>query len=89
VWFSAPGLWLARGRAFRQAFPDGVYWLTIGQKPDVLDLQNQLLRQVTGSKETLISVQEAKDALHQALEGRSALVVVDDAWTIEALGHAL
>jgi hypothetical protein len=31
-----------------QAFPDGIYWLTVGQKPNVLDLQNQLLRQLTG-----------------------------------------
>ena len=33
-----------------QAFPDGIYWLTVGQKPKVLDLQNQLLRQLTDSK---------------------------------------
>jgi len=31
----------------------------------------------------LTQQQEAKDALHEALEGRTALVVVDDAWTIE------
>ena len=35
---------LAHDTDVRQAFPDGIYWLTIGQKPDVLDLQNQLLR---------------------------------------------
>jgi hypothetical protein len=37
----------------RQAFTDGIYWLTLGQKPKLLELQNQLLRQLTGSKETL------------------------------------
>src|ERR1700692_3602955 len=60
----------------RQAFPDGIYWLTIGQKPDVLALQNQLLRQLTGSKETVTTEREAKDALREALEGQSALVAV-------------
>ena len=74
---------LAHDSEVRQAFPDGIYWLTIGQKPNLLDLQNQLLRQLTGSKETLTTEQEAKDALREALEGRSALVVVDDAWTID------
>jgi WD40 repeat protein len=75
---------LARDLEVRHAFPDGIYWLTIGQKPDVLALQNQLLRQVvTDSKETLTTEQEAKDALREALEGRSALVVVDDVWTID------
>ena len=43
---------LAHDLEVRQAFPDGVYWLTIGQKPNLLDLQNQLLRQLTDSKET-------------------------------------
>jgi NB-ARC domain/SEFIR domain len=75
---------LARDREVRQAFPDGIYWLTLGQKPDLLDLQNQLLRQLTGSKETLTTEQEAKDALREALQGRPALVVVDDAWTLDA-----
>src|SRR5271166_2241969 len=74
---------LAHDSEVRQAFPDGIYWLTIGQKPNLLDLQNKLLRQLTGSKETLITEEEAKDALRKALEGRSALLVVDDAWTID------
>jgi hypothetical protein len=75
---------LAHDSETRQVFSDGIYWLTIGQKPSLLDLQNQLLRQLTGSKETLTTEQEAKDALREALQGRPALVVVDDAWTLDA-----
>jgi hypothetical protein len=60
---------LARDSQVRQTFSDGIYWLTIGQKPDVLALQNQLLRQLTGSKETVTTEREAKDALREALEG--------------------
>jgi hypothetical protein len=74
---------LAHDLEVRQAFPDGIFWVTVGQKPTLLDLQNQLLRQLTGSKETVTTEREAKDALREALEGRSALVVVDDAWTID------
>jgi CO dehydrogenase nickel-insertion accessory protein CooC1 len=73
---------LAHDSEVRQAFSDGIYWLTIGQKPNLLDLQNQLLRRLTGS-ETLTTEQEAKDALREALEGRPALLVLDDAWTID------
>jgi NB-ARC domain len=62
---------LAHDSEVRQAFPDGIYWLTIGQKPNLLELQNNLLRQLTGSKETLTTEQEAKDALREALEGRT------------------
>ena len=49
----------------------------------MIALQNQLLRQLTGSKETLTTEQEAKDALREALEGKAVLLVVDDAWTID------
>jgi NB-ARC domain/SEFIR domain len=74
---------LVRDREVRQAFPDGIYWLTVGQKPNLLDLQNQLLRHWTGSQETLTTEQEAKDALREALEGRSALLVLDDVWNVD------
>jgi WD40 repeat protein len=74
---------LAHDQEVRKAFPDGIYWITVGQKPNLLVLQNQLLRQLTGSEQVLITEQEAKDALREALEGRAALLVLDDAWTID------
>ena len=54
---------LAHDTEVREAFPDGIYWLTFGQNPNLLGLQNQLLRQLTGSNATLTTEQEAKDAL--------------------------
>lgn len=44
---------LARDSKVRQTFCDGVYWVTIGQNPNLLELQNQLLRRLTGSREIL------------------------------------
>jgi hypothetical protein len=35
---------LAHDSEIRQKFPHGVYWLTVGQNPNLLELQNQLLR---------------------------------------------
>jgi hypothetical protein len=74
---------LAHDLETRYVFPDGIYWLTLGQKPNLLALQNQLLRQLTGSKEAFVSVQEAEDALHEALEGKAALLIIDDAWNVD------
>src|SRR5580692_7192276 len=56
---------LAHDLEVRQMFPDGIYWLPVGQKPNLLDMQNRLLGQLTGSKETLNTEQEAKDALRE------------------------
>ena len=64
---------LAQDSEVRQTFPEDIYWLTAGQKPNLLDLQNRLLRQLTGSKETLITEQKVKGALREAIEGRTAL----------------
>ena len=75
---------LAHDSETRQVFSDGIYWLTIGQKPRLLDLQNRLLSQLTGSEETFPTEQEAKEALREALQGRPVLIVVDDAWTLDA-----
>ena len=74
---------MARDLEVRQAFPEGIYWLTIGQKPDLLMLQGQLLRHLTDSKPAFTTEQEGKDALGEALLGRRALVVVDDVWIID------
>jgi hypothetical protein len=49
---------LAHDSEVRQAFSAGIYWLTIGQKANLLALQNQLLRQLMGSKQTLSAEQE-------------------------------
>jgi WD40 repeat protein len=68
----------------RSAFPDGVYWLTVGQKPDLLGLQNKLVAQLTGSRRSRTTVQDAKDELREALERRRALIILDDVWSAEA-----
>jgi hypothetical protein len=74
---------LAHDSEVRQAFPDGIYWLSIGQKPNLLELQNQQLRQLTGSRQTVSTQQEAKDASREALEGQQALIVLDDVWNLD------
>jgi hypothetical protein len=74
---------LARDMEVRQAFPDGIYWLAIGQAPNLPNLQSQLVRQLTGAAPSFKTEQEGKNTLREALEGRLALVVLDDAWTID------
>ena len=76
----------------RKAFPEGIFWLTVGQAPKsdaqggkahLLGLQAQLVSQMTGAQPAFVTVQQGKDALRKALVGRRALVVLDDVWTIE------
>jgi WD40 repeat protein len=70
---------LAHHPEVRRAFPDGVYWLTLGQEPDVLELQRQLARQL-GDPGLFTSVEEGKETLRESCVGRAAMFVLDDVW---------
>jgi hypothetical protein len=74
---------LAYDSEVQQAFPDGIYWLSVGQKPSLLALQGELMRQLSGSQPAFVTTQEGQDALRDALEGRRALLMLDDVWSVD------
>ena len=44
---------LAHDFAVRAVFPDGIFWLTISQTPDLLSRQHQLAQALTGQPQVL------------------------------------
>jgi len=75
---------LAHRPEVRRAFPDGVYWVTLGQEPNVADLQRGLARAL-GDDGLYTGVVAGKEKLRELLCGRAVLLVLDDAWR---RGHA-
>jgi WD40 repeat protein len=71
---------LAHRPEIRRAFPDGVLWVTLGQKPDVVDLQRKLIKAGLGQEPDFTSEQTGKERLRDLLKERVALVVLDDVW---------
>jgi WD40 repeat protein len=71
---------LAHRPEIRRAFPDGVLWVTLGQKPDVVDLQRKLVKAGFGQEPDFTSEQTGKERLREMLKERAALVVLDDGW---------
>lgn len=65
----------------RRAFPDGLFWLTVGQRPDALGIQGQLLAWI-GERGTFTTLADTRDALRRTLETKQALVVLDDVWNV-------
>ncbi|MDG4604428.1 MAG: NB-ARC domain-containing protein [Defluviicoccus sp.] len=65
----------------RRAFPDGIYWLTLGQEPDLLRLQGSLIRQMGGEEVQATNVFEGREALTRVLGDKASLLVLDDVWT--------
>ena len=71
---------LAQDDEVRRAFADGVFWLTVGQEPDLAALQRLLFEMVTGRREEFVSTNLGEVALREALGDKSCLLVLDDVW---------
>ncbi len=76
---------LARGTGVRRRFPDGVYWVTVGERADVVALQLALLERLgVTTRPQLRARQVAATLLRKVLHQRRCLLVVDDVWTVAA-----
>lgn len=65
----------------RRAFPDGIYWLTLGQEPDLLGLQGALIQRVGGEEARVTDAFAGREALQRVLGDKAGLLVLDDVWT--------
>jgi len=75
---------VARDPVVRAHFPDGLFWVTVGERPDLVGLQTDLLSRLGGADMAPRSATEGVGLLRQALAGRQVLLVVDDVWSAAA-----
>ncbi|MCA1700216.1 MAG: TIR domain-containing protein, partial [Actinobacteria bacterium] len=75
---------LARDSEVRRHFPGGVYWVTVGERGDLVALQLALLERLGAARPQLRSRESAAAALRDTLDQRRCLLVVDDVWTAAA-----
>jgi hypothetical protein len=70
--------------AVQQAFPDGILWATMGQKPDLVN-QLRLWIQALGGAivESAPMIDSLRLVLAQLLQERSCLLILDDVWSYE------
>jgi len=73
---------LARRPEVRRAFPDGIFWITLGQKPQLAEQQRWLARQL-GDEALFPDERSGKETLRKLLSGRKVLLVLDDVWQRE------
>ena len=74
---------LAHDPTVRAAFPDGIFWLTISQTPDLLNRQHQLAQALTGQPQVLRDLQHGRGVLGDLLRDRAALLILDDVWSAD------
>jgi NB-ARC domain/APAF-1 helical domain len=64
----------------RHTFPDGIFWLTLGQTIEPLRLQGELAGYMAGEAKAYATVNEARDQLRQLFDDKACLLVLDDLW---------
>ncbi|MGO9971325.1 MAG: NB-ARC domain-containing protein [Solirubrobacteraceae bacterium] len=75
---------IARDDAVRRHFPDGVFWVTVGEQGDLVAKQIDLLERLGTAHPELRSVSDGFALLRQTLASRRCLLVIDDVWSAAA-----
>jgi WD40 repeat protein len=72
---------LARDPEVRRAFPDGIFWIGIGQHPNLVDLQRHTVKNLGGDS-VFDDIHTGKARLRELLEHRAVLFILDDVWQV-------
>lgn len=67
------------------AFADGMFWISLGRKPDLTQKLSDLHVAVTGVAPSVTEADAIQQALASTLRNRSCLIVVDDVWSSDVL----
>jgi WD40 repeat protein len=74
---------LARDPTVRRAFPDGIYWIVLGEHPDPVAVQVGLAR-LLGLEGGFRTEVDGRATLREVLAGQRVLLVIDDVWSAAA-----
>ena len=75
---------LARDWSVGLHFPDGTFWVTLGEAGDPVAAQLDLLVQLGVPHMGLRTASEARERLREVMRDRRCLVIVDDVWSADA-----
>jgi hypothetical protein len=64
----------------RAAFPDGILWATLGEKPAITRVQREWIGALGGSLVTVTSSESGQSELQRLAGKRALLLVLDDVW---------
>jgi WD40 repeat protein len=70
---------LARDTGIRRSYPDGVIWASVGQQPNLAQLQRDLAAHL-GNSERFENEVQGRSVLRQLLLEKAVLLVLDDVW---------
>ena len=72
---------LAHSDEVYEQFHDGVLWVTLGERPSLIEKLADLLKTLTGEPQGFTQVNDAVNKLREVLAERKCLLVIDDVWS--------
>jgi hypothetical protein len=73
---------LAQDQAVQAYFPDGIFWATLGQQPDILSFLHGWIQALGDYNFKPTGIDAASLQLRTLLADKKALLVVDDLWNV-------
>lgn len=73
---------LARDALVRRSFPDGVFWLNVGESPDIPSLQAALLADAGADAALAMDERHGRELLADRFGAAAVLLVLDDVWDV-------
>jgi NB-ARC domain len=74
---------LVRDEEVRKAFPDGVFWVTFGQTPQILTWQSYLAQALGDKQAAFTEIGLAKARLRELFAEKACLLILDDIWRLD------
>ncbi|UFW69197.1 alpha/beta fold hydrolase [Bradyrhizobium sp. WU425] len=76
---------VARAPELRAAFPDGIFWVSIGQQPDISSRQAAFLNLTPNRPSSFPTAEAATIHLRNFFKNKKSLIVLDDVWELSDL----
>ena len=70
-------------------FEDGILWASLGQRPDVMESLAHLAESIGRDVSNFKTVLQRRQAIREAIGSRRMLLIIDDAWDLEAARQLL
>ncbi|WP_372366685.1 NB-ARC domain-containing protein [Candidatus Uabimicrobium sp. HlEnr_7] len=78
---------LARSDEVRSVFKHGIVWISLGQEPNIHEIQSDILEYFGIPDIALQNPKRGKKLLNKNLANKKILLIVDDVWRIEDLSY--
>jgi len=77
---------VAHDQEIQRAFPDGIFWITIGSAPNLMLRQSDLAFALDDVPRVFNDIEQGRSQLSKLLAGKTCLLILDDVWDVEDAG---